>query len=747
MDEQQQQQQQQQPRELQQRASAIRPHISQYRSQSLPRLNSGAIGNGSSSNSSGYTHGYSNAAAAGAGGAAAAAAGLAAPAELGGRFQRATRTVGDCLALVKGLSPEVNSARSFREKCNNLLGAAIAASLALQEALSSSYKASGSELSLQHLASEVQSRLLAADALVRKYGHERLLSSLLRLEGREEVEKKFDGTIRELQSVTSKTWDLIDPDNSIKREVVMQGPAASSSVKTGNAFARHSLRVASQHKVQALLAFPDEDGEGHDGVVAWAAHRNIKLVNLSSQVSTVVEGAGEYLQCMAHDSRGYLWSGHVDGTVRIWSLEQAKAAGTPARIADSIVTAVALDPDTGYCWAGTAAGQVVVVRFNQAGDGFGRLELVRHLLGYDAHSPTARSTDSGGSYASSSRPMTVSSSTHVNTISSSSAAGSRHKPRPRAHHSCKPLECHPLGDAAAGNVTGLDLLQSCLGSQAPGSAKVKDACVHAGPVSCILISAGRAYTAGGSSAASAALLVWDSSRFELLRATSKRSTRWCRHPTTAMSAVYWAGSGPLRRGSSLAPAASLPVNFDSRPRDSSHSSGSTILSSGATGAPRSCSERQLITGHTNGAVIMWDTSDDTLRPVLLVGPTIGGPKRAVRSVVVLEELGILAVGHANGKVYMRKLDPRARRAPRDDANVDTWNPATFSLQVHRLGLQQMVGWGHLMVTTGKTGSVKLWPETQLRCTASEAGEQQHLVHRACDLLPYTARNAPILCGA
>jgi hypothetical protein len=36
--------------------------------------------------------------------------------------------------------------------------------------------------------------------------------------------------------------------------------------------------------VQALMAFPDEDGEGHDGVVAWAAHRNIKVVNLSSQV-------------------------------------------------------------------------------------------------------------------------------------------------------------------------------------------------------------------------------------------------------------------------------------------------------------------------------------------------------------------------------------------------------------------------------------------------------------------------------
>jgi hypothetical protein len=72
------------------------------------------------------------------------------------------------------------------------------------QALSSSYKASGSELTLQHLASEAQSRLLAADALVRKYGHERLFGSLLRLEGREEVEAKFDGTIRELQSITNK---------------------------------------------------------------------------------------------------------------------------------------------------------------------------------------------------------------------------------------------------------------------------------------------------------------------------------------------------------------------------------------------------------------------------------------------------------------------------------------------------------------------------------------------------------------
>lgn len=85
----------------------------------------------------------------------------------------------------------------------------------------------------------------------------------------------------------------------------------------------------------------------------------------------------------------------------------------------------------------------------------------------------------------------------------------------------------------------MDLLQSCLGSQAPGSSRVKDTCVHAGPVSCIVISAGRAYTAGGSSGASAALLVWDSSRFELLRTISKRSTRWCRWVYGAIVMALW----------------------------------------------------------------------------------------------------------------------------------------------------------------------------------------------------------------
>jgi hypothetical protein len=46
---------------------------------------------------------------------------------------RTTKSVLDCLAAVKALSQLANSAGAFREKCSNLLGAAIAANLALQE--------------------------------------------------------------------------------------------------------------------------------------------------------------------------------------------------------------------------------------------------------------------------------------------------------------------------------------------------------------------------------------------------------------------------------------------------------------------------------------------------------------------------------------------------------------------------------------------------------------------------------------
>lgn len=73
------------------------------------------------------------------------------------------------------------------------------------------------------------------------------------------------------------------------------------------------------------------------------------------------------------------------------------------------------------------------------------------------------------------------------------------------------------------------------------------------------------------------------------------------------------------------------------------------------------------------------------------------------------------------QIILRKLDPKTRLPPRGDAHVSLWRPKPLALTAHRLGLGAMAAGGHLLVTTGATGSVKLTPEAALRVAAADAG--------------------------
>ena len=53
----------------------------------------------------------------------------------------------------------------------------------------------------------------------------------------------------------------------------------------------------------------------------------------------------------------------LDGTLRTWSLERAEAAAPPLRVSDWPVSTVAVDPATGFAWAGSEDGGVVVIRW------------------------------------------------------------------------------------------------------------------------------------------------------------------------------------------------------------------------------------------------------------------------------------------------------------------------------------------------------------------------------------------------
>lgn len=64
-----------------------------------------------------------------------------------------------------------------------------------------------------------------------------------------------------------------------------------------------------------------------------------------------------------------------------------------------------------------------------------------------------------------------------------------------------------------------------------------------------------------------------------------------------------------------------------------------------------------VTGHADGSVLMWDPTGDTLKPMLIIGmDSRGVNKRAVRGVVVVEELNLLVVGYASGKVMIPNLN-------------------------------------------------------------------------------------------
>lgn len=59
---------------------------------------------------------------------------------------------------------------------------------------------------------------------------------------------------------------------------------------------------------------------------------------------------------------GFLWAGYVNGCVAMYHVHKAAVAAEKLAVADATITALAVDAQTGLCWAGTEEGVVVIVR-------------------------------------------------------------------------------------------------------------------------------------------------------------------------------------------------------------------------------------------------------------------------------------------------------------------------------------------------------------------------------------------------
>lgn len=72
-----------------------------------------------------------------------------------------------------------------------------------------------------------------------------------------------------------------------------------------------------------------------------------------------------------------------------------------------------------------------------------------------------------------------------------------------------------------------------------------------------------------------------------------------------------------------------------------------IAGAGRTGSGNaSACEWHVFSGHASGEVIMWEPRNNSLQPVL----HLGRQRRAVRALVVCEELSLLCAGHESGTV-------------------------------------------------------------------------------------------------
>lgn len=547
-------------------------------------------------------------------------------------------SVKECKAAVTELSKLANSATSFREKCSNVLGAAIAASLALQSA---SLSPRAGDTALNQIAVRIHEQIFLAISLAKKYGHRSALEKAAQLlwqaEKREVVDCRFSEAIASLNALSHSAWEWADPSNPLKAYV---GGASDNAY--GRAFTRHTLRPAARTPAQALVYLPNDRNPSNPSI-AWATTKHFRLHSIFSQVTTESK-MYSLISCLAYDRRGFIWSGHADGSAGLWSIDTAAPLVECFQLFDCSIQSIACSSQ-GTAWVGSVLGDVCVVQHITGQCHL--LQIARHL-----------SWIGGGGFSEAQTP--TSDSTNSSLQSRLLAGGSPYQTMERRSF-------------------GLSFLTSCLNIK--GLSKMHNqGSAHNGAVSCILVSAEFCWTASGFSKTSSQVLTWDTRTMECV-ADLARLSSYAKSPCQAMSIVEWSS---IRKGLKDGP------------------------------------PWHLLTGHDSGNVLMWcfsTAASSSFQPVI----RFGGSSSPVRGIVVCEQLGVVCVGHQNGQVRLRKLDPNTRVSSKPDGILSVWRAPFAILHTHRLGLEHMVGGASTIVTAGASGSVKVWPEASLRCAASDAG--------------------------
>ena len=154
---------------------------------------------------------------------------------------------------------------------------------------------------------------------------------------------------------------------------------------------------------------------------------------------------------------------------------------------------------------------------------------------------------------------------------------------------------------------------------------------------------------------------------------------------------------------------------------------------------------QLLTGHENGQLLVWNAARDRLQPACKLGEAGGGGGGgAVRAVASLDAWGLIVVAHAGGELA---LFPRAARAsdwgglaggaaavpvgsssgspsapaPATAVGVPCVRPRRAVLRAHRSAIVAAAACPFGVATASGMGSLRLWRAADLARAAERAG--------------------------
>lgn len=568
-----------------------------------------------------------------------------------------------CRNDLEELHGPAKNAKAFKELCSKVLGAARGAVFELEDLLySGNYEAFNQYKAVQNLIKRTHKSINKAQVLVQTYGNLTGVGKLFLSKG---VLPKFSVVTQDLEAVSRQARILQQGKKSTTASLLSTSEA--SAVALGESSAGMSKSLADSGKLQSFVV-------GRKAVPQQAMMKsNIRKGKRSEVVSTVCYIPPESISEESEESHrlGRLWwytSKIIGGELFVHDISDGTTVRVKQAEHEASITCIHYDRRLGALWTGHKGG------FVRLWDEAARAPLTpceKVFQGgvFGSHSVTCITTDEYGQAWVGTSSGSVVSLQH---------AGER------------------LSIEAVLNNDG-----KTVSLNTAGRLKDEEVNAHLGPVVCVGAAAGRVFTAGGSSAF-ACFKQWSRVGKPLA------STNLAKDRAGAMSCMTF-----------ITPMTRVGI---ARFGLSGTSQSSSFGSVGAEEVPQAW---QLLTGHTNGYLMVWAMLDQTLHPLLRIGPRVA----PIRGVTLCEPLGMICAGHLDGDLSLVPIPHPEGSAGMmvtyHDKPLDINLKGESTIRSAHIkaskgsGLADIVGGGVGIVTVSNWGGMKFWPTAELRATAGE----------------------------